>query len=84
MKYYTQFYRPSDTTSNSKTEILGSNGVYILDGRNSLPTMIEDARKRISQIKGVHDDIVAFTINKGERFSESHIIYDSKPELKIS
>ncbi len=82
MKYYAQFYRHSDTTS-SKTEILGSNGVYILDGRNSLSTMKEDARKRISQIKGVHDDIIAFTINRGERFESSIIVYDSNPELKI-
>ena len=84
MKYYAQFYRPSDTTSNSKTEMLGSDSVFILDGRNKLLTMIADARKRMHQLKNIHDDIVAFTINKGERFSESHIIYDSKPELKIS
>jgi hypothetical protein len=82
MKYYAQFYRPSDTTS-SKTEIIGSNGVYILDGRNKLQTMIEDARKRVSQMKGVHSDIVAFTIHRGERFSKSQLIYDSNPELKI-
>jgi len=82
MKYYVQFYRALD--SNSKTEMLGSDSVFILDGRNSLPTMIEDAKRRIHQLKNIHDDIVAFTINKGERFSESHIIYDSKPELKIS
>ena len=57
---------------------------YQTDKKGSDRIMIEDARKRISQLKNIHDDIVAFTINKGERFSESHIIYDSKPELKIS
>ena len=82
MKYYVQFYRASDPTS--KTEILGSDGVYILDGRNSLPTMIEDAKKRINQIKNIHSDIIAFTIHKGERFSNSQLIYDSNPELKIN
>jgi len=81
MKYYVQFYRALD--SNSKTEMLGSDSVFILDGRNSLPTMIEDAKRRIHQLKNIHDDIVAFTINKGERFSESRIVYDSNPELKI-
>lgn len=83
MKYYVQFYRHSYDTTSSKTEILGSNGVYILDGRNNLSTMIEDAKRRIHQLKNIHDDIVAFTINKGERFSESRIVYDSNPELKI-
>jgi hypothetical protein len=83
MKYYAQFYRHSYDTTSSKTEIIGSNGVYILDGRNKLLTMIEDARKRISQMKGVHSDIVAFTIHRGERFSKSQLIYDSNPELKI-
>ena len=83
MKYYVQFYRHSYDTTSSKTEILGSNGVYILDGRNNLPTMIEDAKKRINQIKGVHSDIIAFTIHRGERFSKSRIVYDSNPRLKI-
>jgi hypothetical protein len=83
MKYYVQFYRHSYDTTSSKTEILGSNGVYILDGRNNLQTMIEDARKRISQIKGVQSDIIAFTIHRGERFSKSQLLYDSNPELKI-
>ena len=83
MKYYAQFYRPSDTTSNSKTEMLGSDSVFILDGRNKLLTMIADARKRMHQLKGVRNDIIAFTINRGERFSKSQLLYDSNPELKI-
>jgi hypothetical protein len=81
MKYYVQFYRASDPTS--KTEILGSDGVFILDGRNNLQTMITDAKRRIHQLKNIHDDIIAFTINRGERFSDSRIVYDSNPELKI-
>jgi len=51
MKYYVQFYKVSDTTSNSKTEVLGSDGVFILDGRNKLLTMIADAKRRIHQYK---------------------------------
>jgi hypothetical protein len=81
MKYYVQFYRAFD--SNSKTEMLGSDGIFILDGRNNLSTMIKDAKKRMSQLKNIHNNIIAFTINRGERFESSIIVYDSNPELRI-
>ena len=81
MKYYAQFYRRVSDTA--KTEMLGSDSVFILDGRNRLPTMIKDAEKRMFQMRNIHRSIIGFTIKKGNRFESSLILYDSRPELKI-
>lgn len=45
-------------------ELLGSDGVYILDGRNTIDTMIEDSILRIEKLKRVHE-IIGFEIRKG-------------------
>lgn len=47
------------------TECLGSDGVYILDGRNKLETQIQDMRRRAGQLKGVMPYLAAFRICKG-------------------
>jgi len=73
MKYYTQFY--TKCLSGKEIECLGSDGVFILDGRNNLSTMINDSIKRINQLKNVVPYITGFSIEKGNRFSNSVTIY---------
>jgi hypothetical protein len=62
MKIFVQFL-----TLNTKGEVddlLGSDGVFILDGRNNLNTWIKDAHNRIKQLKNVQPEIVGFKIIK--------------------
>ena len=53
-------------------EKLGSLGVYLLDGRNKLSTMIDDAEKRAALFPGVKH----FEIRKGT-FSKYTTLYSS-------
>ena len=53
---YVQFLKGS-------TELLGSDGRYILDGRNKLTTTIQDAKDRARALRHVKD-ITGFTIIK--------------------
>ena len=84
MKYYVQFLTLSSgqkfsngkiiTVDKFPIEAMGSDSVFILDGRNSLNTMKIDAKKRIEQLKNIHS-FIGFKIMKGERFTESKEIY---------
>lgn len=84
MKYYAQFLTLSSgqkfnegkmiTVEKFPVDALGSDGVFILDGRNSLNTMKTDAKKRIEQLKNVRT-FVGFKIMKGERFTNSKEVY---------
>ena len=85
MKAYVQFFEngtgyvqgtipPVFSKENIKpVELLGSDGVYILDGRNSIDTMIEDSLLRIERLKRVHE-IIGFEIRKGD-FSHYRVVY---------
>ena len=64
MKYYTQFY------TDENIEALGSDGVFILDGRNAIRTMILDSIARAYQLANVKR-FHGFEIMKGERFDNS-------------
>jgi len=87
MKAYVQFFTnstgyvqgtipPVFSKDNIKpVELLGSEGVYILDGRNSIDTMIEDAFLRIERLKRVHE-IIGFEIRKGD-FRHYRVVYKS-------
>ena len=55
---------------------LGSDGVYILDGRNSLSTMIQDCYDRIDRLKNIYR-VDGFEIRRGTKFSDSKVIYQS-------
>jgi len=60
-------------------DCLGSDGVFILDGRNKLSTMIYNCKvqmKRLRQIK----EITSFKIVKSDRYTDnkSCIIYTGK------
>ena len=71
---YVQFYTTGCMTG-KEIECSGSDGVFILDGRNRLDIMIQDAKDRIRQLRFVKSDIVAFSICKGDRFSDSREVY---------
>jgi DNA repair exonuclease SbcCD ATPase subunit len=90
MKAYCQFqvlstgYVPNSIPPQFKEDLkkpidkLGSDGVYILDGRNSLNTMINDSIKRLNKINR-NNHIVSFKIVKAERFSDNgRVIYQHK------
>jgi hypothetical protein len=73
---YTQFF-----TTNLKGDIdtaLGSDGVFILDGRNNLTNMIIDSNDRYKKMKRIHDDYIGYKIMKGNRFDDNNqILYTS-------
>jgi hypothetical protein len=52
----------------------GSDGVFILDGRNNLPTFIYDARNRAKQLSRV-SHFVGFSIRCGARLDNCREIY---------
>lgn len=81
MKYYTQFYTKNH--NNKIIECLGSDGVFILDGRNNLNTMVADSIDRINVLKNIMPYIIGFSINKGD-FKRSSIIYKSVNIRKIT
>lgn len=86
MKYYAQFLELSSgkefkdgkmiEVAKFPIDALGSGGVLILDGRNSIETMKEDAKDKIRQTRFVKN-FIGFKIMKGERFTESEEIYNS-------
>ena len=83
MKYYVQFLNESSGRTFKDGQIfevpkfpidaIGSDGVFILDGRNSLEIMINDAKERQAKFK----NFIGFKIMKGERFTNSVEIYNS-------
>jgi len=79
MNVYAQFYVMDTTKWTAKgyitvepyvRELLGSDGVFILDGRNSIDTMIQDAKTRADKMKNVKT-IHGFKIIKANKFSDT-------------
>lgn len=68
---------PKFSEDNKKPiDLLGSDGVYILDGRKNVTSLIEDCTKRISKLR--RNDIVCFEIIKSEEFTNNgKVIYKS-------
>jgi len=84
MKYYVQFEETRKDKWNDKTrgfedctpyqvDAIGSDGVYILDGRNSLNTMIQDAKDRAKLIN-LLCHFTGFKIVRGSRFSDNNTV----------
>ena len=71
MKVYTQFLEVYD---NKLQECGGSDGVFILDGRNNLSTQVADSMERMHQMRFVRSNIVGFRIYKGARFDNNNPI----------
>jgi len=73
MKYYVQF---THVENNKMVDNLGSDGVFILDGRNTLRTMICDVMVRTDQLRKVAN-IDGYRIIKADRFTdEGTVIYE--------
>lgn len=74
MKY---FVRYQERKLNGKIDsALGSDSVFILDGRNKLETMVNDAWQNWIRKKSV-TSFCGFKIFKSPCFDESNCIYDS-------
>ena len=52
--------------------------MFILDGRNTLPTWVHDGQKRAKQLAGVAD-FVAFTVHAGQTFTRSRRVSRAYP-----
>lgn len=64
MKAYVQFYE----NLKKPIEAIGSDGVYILDGRNSINAMVYDAKDRMKKL--AIKNFVGFKIIEAQRFSD--------------
>jgi hypothetical protein len=83
MKVYAQFYKnssgyiegtipPQFSEDHVKPiEAIGSDGVFILDGRNSLSTWVYDAKQRLEKMKQLGKNFIGFTIVKAEKFTDN-------------
>ena len=71
MKYFVQFLH---IRNGELCENIGSDGVFILDGRNTLDTMKRDAQERLFRLKNV-SRIDGYRIMKGERFTNAEQVY---------
>ena len=87
MKYYAQFkvlHNKAWSKEQGKLvdvipylrDKIGSDGVYVLDGRNNLCTMIVDCHDRVAKLRNLFQ-VDGFDICKGEKFSTSVIVYQS-------
>jgi hypothetical protein len=74
MKYHVQFLEQSIVDNGLLVEALGSDGVFILDGRNTLETMKEDAMDRLRALRKVRK-FVGFVIKEGNRFDRAACIF---------
>ena len=74
MKVYVQFL--TTDTSGDLCESVGSDGVFILDGRNTLETWKADAEERIHRLRFVQTNIVGYRIMKGDRIGDSKMVFE--------
>ena len=75
MKVYAQFL--TININGKLSETLGSDGVFILDGRNNINTWKVDAMVRMNQLSNVQPNYIGYRIYKGNRFSDNNtMIYE--------
>jgi len=55
-------------------DLLGSDGVFKLDGRYTLQRHIVTAHERKEQLKNIHPNICGYKIFKGERFADNNYL----------
>lgn len=67
--YYTQYLKYN--LNNEISDALGSDGVFILDGRNRLGVMIQDSLKQMDSLSIVQPHFIGFRIIKNGRFIDS-------------
>jgi hypothetical protein len=94
MKAYVQFCETRTTTFNNTTmkfescepvqvDCIGSAGVFTLDGRNSLDTMIYDAMEQVKRLHNIKPYITSFKIIQSERIGDggkvlANVVVDSE------
>lgn len=79
MTHYLQFLV---VNQNKLSDLLGSDGVFILDGRNNLETMKADAQLRIHKLRFVQPHIAGYKIIKGARFDDNNPILYKEIDVK--
>ena len=90
MKVYVQFYHlstgyiegsipPRFSDENKKPiELCGSDGVFILDGRNNIETMEEDAQQRMQKLNKFGKQITGYRILRANSFLDNgKVVYSS-------
>jgi len=73
MKFYLQFY--TKNLAGEKMQAMGSDGVFILDGRNTLANMIIDGHKRAYQLRFV-EKFIGFKVMRCSRYFDGQAITD--------
>jgi len=73
MTAYVQFL--TKNLKGQTVEACGSDGVFILDGRNCLDTMINDAYEQKHKLRFVQKHYVGFEIRKGARFESYTVVH---------
>ena len=71
MKAYAQFLV---TNNNILMEAMGSDGVFILDGRNNLQTMKINSMLRMNKLQVVRPNLVGYRVYKSERFDNKNLL----------
>lgn len=74
MKVYAQFL--TKDLSGYLVEALGSDGVFILDGRNNVDTWKIDAMMRMHKLRNVQPDFIGYRIYKASRLGEGTLVYE--------
>ena len=90
MKVYVQFYHmstgyvegsipPCFSEINKKPiELCGSDGVFVLDGRNNIETMKEDAQQRLQKLNNFGKQITGYKIIRANSFLDNgKVVYSS-------
>jgi len=63
MKYHIQFF--TKDLKGRIVEALGSDSVFILDGRNSINTMIQDGIAQANRLKAIQPYYIKFEVRQG-------------------
>lgn len=74
MKYFVQF--KTHNLNGEVSDALGSDGVFILDGRNNTEIMKSDAEHRMYMLRNVQPGYIGYEIRYGE-FGYSRLIHSS-------
>lgn len=90
MKLYVQFYQnstgyiagsipPRFSENNKKPiELCGSDGVFVLDGRNNIETMKDDAQQRMQKLNKFGKQITGYRILRANSFLDNgKVVYSS-------
>lgn len=73
MKVYIQFLTTG--TKGNIIEKLGSDGVFMLDGRQKLSTWVKDGHDRAYMLRHV-SHLVGFKVMVGSRFDNSYTVHE--------